>query len=113
MGMKAGLAIVVVVAALSAVTAAALASTGGHQRARLVSPASTTAFVGPAGVEQSHQPSFSVPTGGTEQLVSGVTESTNAVRVTALGAPVYYGTEPATLSEARRGSALIVTVVPR
>jgi hypothetical protein len=50
---------------------------------------------------------------GASQRISGVTQSTDAVRFTGLGKPVYYGTEPALMTVARRGTQLIVTVAPR
>jgi hypothetical protein len=72
-----------------------------------------TAQVGPGGSAAEHPAQVPVSSGGASQLVSGVTQSTNAVRFTRLGQPVYYGTEPALMTFARRGAQLVVTVAPR
>jgi hypothetical protein len=72
-----------------------------------------TSQVGPDGAPAT--PAAQVPTssGGASQVVSGVTQSTSAVRFTNLDEPVYYGTEPAQMTVARSGAELVVTVAPR
>jgi hypothetical protein len=102
------LTLLVIAAAASAIAHTPLrAST--HSAAAVV----WTAQVGPGGSTAALPAQVPVSPEGASQLVSGVTQSTDAVRFTGLGAPVYYGTEPALMTFARRGTQLIVTVAPR
>jgi hypothetical protein len=103
--------------ALTLLVVAAAASAIAHAPRRAPAhPAATvvwTAQVGPDGSAAEHRAQVPVSSGGASQLVSGVTQSTSAVRFTGPDQPVYYGTEPALMTFARRGADLVVTVAPR
>jgi len=103
--------------ALTLLVVAAAASAIAHAPDRTRSHAAAsvvwTAQVGPDGSGTEHAAQMPVSPVGASQLVSGVTESTSAVRFTGLDQPVYYGTEPALMTFARRGTELVVTVAPR
>jgi hypothetical protein len=113
--MRALIGVTAAVLTLLVITAAASAIAQSPARARTHTAATVvwTRQVGPDGSTAEHPAQVSVSSGGASQLVSGVTQSTSAVRFTSLGQPVYYGTEPALMTSARRGAELVVTVAPR
>jgi hypothetical protein len=101
--------------AVAPLLVAAAGSASSHRR---VHPAADitavqSVAVGPKGSAVADPVTNPAPPGGASQVVSGVAASTSAVRFSAAARPVYYGTEPGTMTLARRGHQLVVTVVPR
>jgi hypothetical protein len=114
-GMRALAGVTAVTLTLLVITAAASAIAHTPRRARTHTAATVvwSAQVGPGSSAAEHPAQAPVSSRGASQPVSGVAQSTSAVRFTDLGQPVYYGTEPALMTFARRGSELVVTVAPR
>lgn len=109
--------------ALAGVACVALASllvaaAGAASPDRRVHPAADATVVQSMAVGPKASAAYAgVPTtaapGGASQVVAGTVRSTDAVRFSSAGQPAYYGTEPATMTLARHGHELVVTVVPR
>jgi hypothetical protein len=94
---------------------AAASSASSHRRIHAAADATVvqSVAVGPKGSAAGEAMPTTGPPGGAAQLVTGVAASTSAVRFSAASRPAYYGTEPGTMTLARRGRELVVTVVPR
>jgi hypothetical protein len=99
---------------VAALLVAAVSSASSHRRGHAAVNATVQSVaVGPKGSPGGEPARISAPADGASQVIAGVAASTSAVRFSAASRPVYYGTEPGTMTLARRGSELIVTVVPR
>jgi hypothetical protein len=94
--------------------AAAVASaTQGRPRPRPSEIVTTSELVGPpAGASDRAEVALVAATGGS-QVVRGVTEPSNAVRLGGSGTPRYSGTEPASMTLVRSPGELLVTITPR
>jgi hypothetical protein len=97
------------------VVIAGVGSALGHSRpsAHPVATSTRTEAVGPSGSVTPTALSSSAPAGGASQLVSATVESTSSVGLTGSGRPIYYGTEPATITLQRTVGGIVVTVTPR
>jgi hypothetical protein len=101
--------------ALTSLVIAAVSDASSHRPSH--SAANATAVqsiaVGPKGSPAGEAVAIPAPSGGASQVVSGVAASTSGVRFSVGALPAYYGTEPGTMTLARHGHELLVTVVPR
>lgn len=95
----------------------ALAYQGNVAPSEPAAAAVSSTQVGPGGAGSptptSRSPAAPAAPGGSSQVVSGSVASTSVVRFTASGQPVYHGSEPATMTLARDGTQLVITVAPR
>lgn len=69
--------------------------------------------VGPSATAVQPASDSPAPSGGTSEVVRGTVASTSSVALTSSGQPVYYGTDPATMTTQRTSGGLVVTVAPR
>jgi hypothetical protein len=101
--------------AVAPLLVAAVSSASSTRRSHAAANAATVQrmAVGPKGSPAGTAVPIPAPADGASQVVTGVAASTSAVRFSGGAQPVYYGTEPGTMTLARRGNELVVTVVPR